>query len=1115
MARPIFACLKTISFSESWRLLALPLLLGMLLLAANSVIAQQLSNVGREFWLGYGHNVLFTADNPPNGQNLTLYLSTEKATTVTVSINGTSWSQSVNIPANTVDFSVVIPKSGPNDARIRQEGKFERGIHIVSSEPIVAYAHQYGVQSSGATMLFPVEAYGYSYTSVNYDQVTNFGTAYSWLFVVASEDNTRLEFVPSDSTQGGWLPGETYKVELQKGEIYNVFGRATGNQTSKDLTGTKVRAVEGADGKCHPFASFSGSSRIILCSGNGGEVMWQQIFPRSAWGNTYLTHPTLNNLSGNVNIPFTNIYRIVVTNPSTIVKRNGTVLNNLQPKGYYEFSSNTGEFIEADQPVMVTQYMHSSNECVGVVNPPRGDPEMFILSPLQQGIKRVQFYNTRNQDITVNYVDFIVHKNGFNSLRLNGASIPAALSKPHPNNADYVFAARRLLGGGAQYTITCDSPFVSRVYGLGDFESYGYLAGTLINNLNALPGIDNTLKTVNLEDTFTCTNTPFNFKVRLAYKATTIKWELSALGGVINGADTTISNPVPLDSVIEKGRKYFVYTLNRPYIFDAEGRYVIKCEATSPEIDHCDKTEIYTQEVIVKLPPLIPLSIAYSGCVSDTATFTAADPGWLFPPAQYVWQLNNGPADTTGNEFRNKLNAGNNILRVVSIAENGCVSDSSFSISPTLTPVAAFNLNKAAICLGDSILVTDQSAVTAGSGAIATRWYDFGDGSPVVQRTNNSPFLHVYATAGSFTIKQWVATANGCKSDTAAQTVAVADKPVAGFTMPTNICDSSAVSFVPSVPGTGITNYRWDMGNGQIINNPTPSPVTATYTYPTSNIVVTLTVTASGGCNSDVFSSSPFNVSPRPEVSLALLSDTLCTQKNIELLGAVTIATGTVQTTSWLRDGVYVGDLLPRLTTTFQSAGIHTIALAAVSDAGCTDTAYQQFTVSETPMVDAGPRITVPAGGTGILQGSVTGSGTYSYLWTPATYLNDASLLQPTVSPQANTVYLLTVSSDAGNCIGSDTTEVIILDEIKIPNAFSPNGDGINDRWQIPGLNAYPYATVRVFDRYGRLVLQTTGYNQPWDGTRNGQPVPAGVYYYIIDKGDKSDLFKGSITILK
>ena len=208
-------------------------------LSFNASFSQNVTNKGKEFWLGYGYCWVFDNEMSVNTQELVLYLSAEQPANVTVSVNGTSRSKTVSIPANTVNATITIPKSGPEDARIFNEGAFSKAIHIVSDTPIVVYAHEYNTQVSGATMLIPVESYGYKYYSLNYSQSqsgssppnppsnsTQNGPAwYSWFYVVASEDNTKLEITPSDTTRNGWLPGQTYTVNLNKGELYNVMGK--------------------------------------------------------------------------------------------------------------------------------------------------------------------------------------------------------------------------------------------------------------------------------------------------------------------------------------------------------------------------------------------------------------------------------------------------------------------------------------------------------------------------------------------------------------------------------------------------------------------------------------------------------------------------------------------------------------------------------------------------------------------------------------------------------------------------------------------------------------------------------------------------------------------------
>lgn len=302
---------------------------------------------------------------------MVLYLSAEAAANVTISVNGTTWSQVVSVPANTVDATVILPKTGANDARILNEGLSSKGIHIVSDTPIVVYAHQQGNVSSGATMLMPVETFGYTYYSLNFTQLSNYPDSYSWFFVVAAENNTRLQITPSDSTEGGWLPNQPYTVNLNKGEIYNVFGKKTGPYTGKDMSGSKIVSVSGADGNCHPVAVFSGSSRNIICSqGNGGEVMQQQIFPANAWGTRYLTYHTVMNPNGDITGPFLNYYRVAVRKPGTVVKRNGIPLTGLINNFYYEFTSDSGDYIEADAPILVAQYALSYNQCSGIIDPP-------------------------------------------------------------------------------------------------------------------------------------------------------------------------------------------------------------------------------------------------------------------------------------------------------------------------------------------------------------------------------------------------------------------------------------------------------------------------------------------------------------------------------------------------------------------------------------------------------------------------------------------------------------------------------------------------------------------------------------------------------------------------
>jgi gliding motility-associated-like protein len=84
-----------------------------------------------------------------------------------------------------------------------------------------------------------------------------------------------------------------------------------------------------------------------------------------------------------------------------------------------------------------------------------------------------------------------------------------------------------------------------------------------------------------------------------------------------------------------------------------------------------------------------------------------------------------------------------------------------------------------------------------------------------------------------------------------------------------------------------------------------------------------------------------------------------------------------------------------------------------------------------------------------------------------------------------------------------------------IPTAFSPNGDGINDTWRIPMLIGYPKSKMSIYSRSGVKIFESIGYELPWNGSHDGKPLPAGVYYYVILLNQESRKMSGSVAILK
>lgn len=132
----------------------------------------------------------------------------------------------------------------------------------------------------------------------------------------------------------------------------------------------------------------------------------------------------------------------------------------------------------------------------------------------------------------------------------------------------------------------------------------------------------------------------------------------------------------------------------------------------------------------------------------------------------------------------------------------------------------------------------------------------------------------------------------------------------------------------------------------------------------------------------------------------------------------------------------------------------------------------------------------------------LTASGGARYLWSPEESLSNPNISNPVASPAATTVYHVVVTTTLG-CFGEDSIEVnvsadLAKDGIQIPNAFTPNGDGLNDCFGVKFLGAISNLKLSVYDRWGNRVFYTTNPNQCWDGRYRDKEVGSGVFIYHV-----------------
>ncbi len=194
---------------------------------------------------------------------------------------------------------------------------------------------------------------------------------------------------------------------------------------------------------------------------------------------------------------------------------------------------------------------------------------------------------------------------------------------------------------------------------------------------------------------------------------------------------------------------------------------------------------------------------------------------------------------------------------------------------------------------------------------------------------------------------------------------------------------------------------------------------------------------------------------------------------------------------------------------TVQTAGTYTITVK--DSLGCTTTGNTTINFVPQFTVNAGPDKSIFSGEDAPIMATAS-EPVSSVLWSPTTALSSSTSLQTVASPTATTVYTLRATNGLG-CQASDDVQVIIVPYcVKVRNAFSPNGDGKNDLWQVyDDYGCLKNISLHVFNRYGNKVFESRDYRNNWDGTYGGKPIPDGTYYAVIN----FTLFTGRVATVK
>ncbi|MBN4072967.1 gliding motility-associated C-terminal domain-containing protein [Crocinitomix catalasitica] len=275
-------------------------------------------------------------------------------------------------------------------------------------------------------------------------------------------------------------------------------------------------------------------------------------------------------------------------------------------------------------------------------------------------------------------------------------------------------------------------------------------------------------------------------------------------------------------------------------------------------------------------------------------------------------------------------------------------------------------------------------------------------------------------------------------------------------------------------------------------------------------------VTEPADATFDVLASGPGMDVTYPTVTITASNFDLCQGDDQPISITITDCSDTVRY-DWYYDGSLILSTTEDTFSTSMLSDTGNLELIVFCDAVCdiTDTSAI-LTFNVTPIsADAGPDQFIELGQSATIDG--TGTGTPN--WIPPTNLSNTGVYQPLATPTITTEYFLTVTNNG--CIAVDNMKVHVGGVIIIYHGFTPNGDGINDKWLIGNSSQFPNMEVYVYDRSGQKVFSATNYDSPdqwWDGTYRGRLLPVSAYFYVIDlnsSGTKGDIYKGIVTIVR
>jgi IgGFc binding protein len=419
---------------------------------------------GKEFWIAFMKN-----HNDPERMtretmlNLELFITSEKDAEVRIDIDSLAFHEVHKIKGGEVKKIKLSPLAVLNNSEVITKGI---AVHIVSNEKITVYGLNRRKLTTDTFLALPISVIGKEYLAMCYDVSVGLMSEFA---IVATEDSTTVEIIPSVLTKNDSPADSLIKIVLNEGDAYLVSAKNLVYAEDKcDLTGSFVKADK-------PISFFSGHqcayvpSDVIACN-----HLVEQLPPTNSWGNKYYLS-ALQKRSKYV-------FRVLAREDNTKIFKNGKMIDSLDKGEFLERMSSGEEFISSSKAILVSQYSlgFAGGDSIG-------DPMMLLISPAGQYLKKYRFV-TPVSGSWEHFINVICPNDAINSLVLDGAKVRANQFKQIPNS-NYSVAYLKVEYG--THEIECEEGFGLSSYGFGfgkdRFDAYGNVGGQSFKILKEIP----------------------------------------------------------------------------------------------------------------------------------------------------------------------------------------------------------------------------------------------------------------------------------------------------------------------------------------------------------------------------------------------------------------------------------------------------------------------------------------------------------------------------------------------------------------------------------------------------------------------------------------------------